>query len=193
MSNLIATTLAGQLTGDNLIKVAAGSVFKYPGAILQTLYIRSDNRAAWASPASGNGTTITDLNITITPKLSTSILLMTWMINGEMGENNVFLVHENGALITASGYEAYNTVSGNVNYSGVVSAKYDGDNNSTPNNYCIQYYVSAASTASRTYAPAVRSASGAAQTFFLNRTTNSVGSDTLENMISTGVIMEIGQ
>jgi len=193
MSNLIATTLAGQLTGDNLIKVASGSVFKYPGAILQTLYIRSDNRAAWASPATGDGITITDLNITIAPKLSSSILLITWMINGEMAENNVFLVHENGVLITASGYEAYNTVSGNVNYSGVVSAKYDADNGSTPNNYCLQYYILAGSTASRTYAPAVRSTSGAAQTFFLNRPTGSVGADGNENTISTGVIMEIAQ
>jgi hypothetical protein len=193
MSNLVATTLAGQLSGDNLIRVAAGSVLRYPGSILQTVYARTDNRVAYASPISGNGTTITDLNLTITPKFANSIMLITWMINGEVGENNVFVIHQDGALITTAGYEGYNDIAGNVRWSGFISFKYDADVSSTPSNLNIQYYIPAGSTLSRTYAPAIRSSNSTAQTFNLNRATAGVGQDTWENAISTGVIMEIAQ
>jgi hypothetical protein len=193
MSNLVATTITGQLGGGDLIRVAAGSVLKYPGSILQTVYARSDNRVAYTSPISGDGTTITDLNISITPRSADSILLVNWMINGEVGENNVFVIHQNGALITTTGYEGFNNVAGNLRWSGFVSFKYDTDVSSTPSNFSIQYYVLAGTTTTRTYAPAIRSANGTAQTFNLNRTTAGIGSDTLENMISTAVVMEIAQ
>jgi len=193
MSTIILTTLQGTSESSYMVSVVAGNTFRYPGAIVQTKYTRSDTRTTYASPATGNGTTITDLNITVVPKFSTSLILLTWMINGEIGENNVFLIHQDGSLITTSGYEAYNNVVGNLAYSGFVSARYDADVSTTPQNYSIQYYVPAASITSRVYAPAIRSASGAAQTFYLNRPVASSGADGQEVAISTGIAMEIAQ
>ena len=193
MSSLIVNSLISTTRANNIISVASTSTLKFPGAIVQTKYVRSDNRTTYSSAASGNGTSITDLNLVITPKFDSSIMWITWMINGEIGENNVFLVHQDSALITTSGYAGYNATVGNNRWTGFVSAKYDTDVNSTPQNYNIQYYIPAASTSSRTYAPAIRSANGTAQTFYLNRAVGAVGQDNYENMISTGVVMEIAQ
>lgn len=193
MSKVVLTTLQGTSESNYMVSVVSGNTFKYPGTVVQTKYVRSDTRTTYTSPASGNGTTITDLNLTIVPKFSNSLILLTWMINGEIAENNVFLVHQDGSLITTTGYEAYNNVVGNVYYSGLISGRYDADLASTPQNYNLQYYVPAGSTSSRTYAPAVRSASTGAQTFYLNRTANSTGTDGYEVGISVGIAMEIAQ
>jgi hypothetical protein len=60
-------------------------------------------------------------------------------------------------------------------------------------NWRIQYAVLASSTASRTYAPAIRSSNGSAQTFYLNRPAGSTGTTNYENTVSTGIVMEIAQ
>lgn len=193
MSNLVVGNLLGYTSADNFITMSPGHTLKYPGALIQTVYARTDARSSYASPASGNGTTITDLNISITPKFSDSLLLITWMMNGEIGENNVFVIHQDGALITTTGYEGYNNVAGNSRWSGFVAARYDADVATTPQNYTVQYYVPAGSTASRIYAPAVRAANATAQTFFLNRCAGSTGADGNEVQISTACVMEIAQ
>ena len=53
------------------------------------------------------------------------------------------------------------------------------------------YSQIAGSTASRTYAPAVRGSGGTAYTFALNRTLGSIGADNFENTVSTGIIYEV--
>ena len=141
----------------------------------------------------GNGTTITVLNLTITPKFANSMLVMSWMINGEVGENNMFLIHRDGVLITDTGYESYNTISGNVRYSGFTPSYYDANNSSTPRSSCIQYAIPAYTTNARTYAPAVRGSGATALTYYLNRTVASTGADNQEQTISTGILMEISQ
>src|SRR5688572_8739545 len=86
-----------------------------PGAVVQTVYTRSDTRTTYASNTTGNGTTITELNVTIAPRYSNSIIIVNWMINGEIHQDNVFLIHKDGALQTNPA--GYNTSSGNVRYS----------------------------------------------------------------------------
>lgn len=193
MSRLVVSQIQGTLANNNTVSLAPGNTFNVPGLIVQTVYARTDVRATYASNPTGNGTTITDMNITITPKFSTSLLLINWMINGEMHQDNVFLAHQGGALITTAGYQGYNNASGNVRWSGLASAYYDVDENSTADGWIIQYAVPAASTTVRTYAPAVRSSSSGTYTFALNRTLGQVGQDSYENMISTGIIMELAQ
>jgi hypothetical protein len=193
MSQLIASSLTGIAALGWAIGVESNSYLYQPGTILQTVYVRTDTQTTYSSAASGNGTTIAALNTAITPKRADSLLLCTWMINGEIGENNVFLVHRDGALITTAGYESYNSQAGNQRWSGMVSAFYDIDVNSTPSNYYFQYAVPAGSTAATVYAPAIRSSNSNAQTFFLNRTTGSAGTDGYEIMVSTGMIQEIAQ
>ena len=193
MSQLIVSSLTGRAARGWAIGVEPNSYLYQPGTILQTVYARTDVQTTYASPVSGNGTTISALNITIVPKRADSLLLCTWMINGEIGENNVFLVHKDDVLITTAGYEAYNPVAGNQRWSGLMSAFYDNDQSSTPSNWYLQYAVPAGSTASAVYAPAIRSSGAAAQTFFLNRTVSSAGTDSYEIMVSTGMIQEIAQ
>lgn len=181
--------------GTGAISVATGHKLYQPGTIVQTVWARSDTQTTYSSAASGNGTAITALNLTITPKFSSSILMISWMVNGEFqgaAWDNVFVIQKDGALITTAGYEGYNSLGGNNRWSGFTGGTYDNDAASTPENYRIQYWIPAGSTTSQTFAPAVRSASATAYTFYLNRT---VGAPTAsyEVMISTGMIQEIAK
>jgi len=113
------------------------------------------------------------------------------MINGELHQDNVFLIHQNGSLITTSGFEGYNANGGNNRWSGYCSAFYDRNEDTTPSNWNIFYTCPASSTSSRTYAPAVRASGGSAYTFSLNRCLNSAAQDNIENMVSIGIIHEV--
>lgn len=193
MSTLSVGNLQGLPTNSNVITIPTGHVLYAPGMIAQVKYFRSDVRTTYASNNSGNGTTITELNLTITPKFANSLLLMQWMINGELHHDNVFLVHRDGSLITTTNYTGYNSVAGNVQYSGVMSSAYDSDHNSTSSNWFLQYAAPAVSTTATTFAPAVRASDATSYTFSLNRTLGSAGQGSYENTISTGTIWEIMQ
>lgn len=163
----------------------------YPGTIIQTVTVRSDTRTTYSSLTTGNGTTITALNITITPLYASSTLIIQWMINGECGNDNVLLIHQNGNLITTSGQEGYNNNAGNQRWSGYASAFYDRDDGSTPSNWNIMYSCPAGNTTSRTYAPAVRSSSGSASTLALNRTLTEGTENYRESMVSFAIAYEV--
>lgn len=193
MSTLRIGNLEGLADNNNVITIPAGHKLYVPGMVAQAKYVRTDARSTYTSAVSGNGTTITDLNISITPKFANSLLIMTWMINCEFHQDNVFLVHKDGALVTTTGYEGYNNLAGNNRWSGVATPAYETDQNSTPINTYIQYAIPAGSTSSATYAPAIRASGGTAYTLYLNRTQGSAGADIYEVGISTGVIMEVMQ
>jgi hypothetical protein len=169
-----------------------GSVYT-PGHVVQVQTVRSDSRTTISSNNSGNGTTITQLNLSITPKFANSKLIMQWMINGEHHQDNLFLIHKDGSLITNSGEQGYNSESGNVRWSGIASGFYDQNESTTPSNWFIQYECIAGSTATQVFAPATRSSTGTNFTFYLNRTFASTGADANETMISNGTIWEIAQ
>jgi hypothetical protein len=148
--------------------------------------------ATYSSANSGNGTTISDLSMTISPKSANSILIMEWMITGEMHLNNGFVIHKNGSLITTAGQEGYNNVSGNVRYSTLHPALYDNNNESTPSNNRLTYQCIAGTTSAITFAPAVRATGATAYTFYLNR---AMGSGTVaytgqEQNVSYGYLFE---
>jgi hypothetical protein len=105
----------------------------------------------------------------------------------------VFVIHKNGSIITTSGETGFNSETGNNRWSGVVSLDYDANDASTPSNYYIQYSCLAGSTTSQTFTPAVRSSATSNTTFFLNRPISALGENAYENMISTGMVMEIAQ
>jgi len=191
----VALTSLVNPAGTGAVSVATGHKLYQPGTIVQTIWARTDTQTTFSSAASGNGTAITNLNLTITPKFATSILLISWMVNGEFSGaawDNVFVIQKGGSLITTSGYEGYNSLGGNNRWSGFVGGAYDNDASSTPENYRIQYWIPALETTSQTFAPAVRSASATAYTFYLNRTV-SAPTASYEVMISTGMIQEIAQ
>lgn len=182
-------------TTVNLLKSYNGSAWTQvvpSGSVLQTVIKRSDTRTTYAANNSGNGTTVSELNLTITPRFASSIIICDWVIGGEMHQDALYVIHKDGSLITTAGNEGYNNVIGNARYSGMISGFYDQNEDSTPSNWKIRYVDSTTlSTASRTYAPAVRGSGASNYTLALNRTLNSSASDNYESMVSYGVAMEI--
>jgi hypothetical protein len=187
--------IVGQLQGvSNTITMPAGHAFAAPGGIIQVIYRRTDARVNFAAPISGNGTPVTDLAVGIAPKKANSLILLRWMVNGEMHHDTVFTLQISGDLISIPGYEGYNAVSGNVRWSGIATGRYDRDVNSTPNNWYIQYVIPANNTNFRSYNLGVRSSSGAAYIFSLNKPTNDTApAQSYEALISTGVALELAQ
>ena len=182
------------LRTDTIQTVAGKTILNGTGSIIQTVYVRSDTRTNFASGPSGDGTTITPLGLTITPTNANSRIICQWMINGELHQDNVILIHRDGSLITTAGEEGRNSISNN-RWIGYASGFYDQNEDSTSSNWVIMYSQIAGSTATRTYAPAVRSSSSATYAFYLNRTIGSTdaGEDAYERMVSTGVLYEVVQ
>ena len=180
-------------SGNTVANASASGQFYYPGSVVQVQTVRSDSRTTIASNYPGDGTTITQLNLSITPKFANSKLIMQWMITGELNHDNVFLIHKNGSLITTAGETGYNSESGNERWSGFAPAYYDNDTSSTPSTWFIQYHCISGSTAAQTFAPAVRSSLTSSFTFFLNRPSISTGANGQETSVSTGTIWEIAQ
>ena len=193
MSELSVGQLKGLTVNSNTITVPSGHKLYAPGTVVQVATVRSDTRTTYSSSTSGNGTAVTELALTIIPKFSNSLLACQWMINGEIHQDNVFLIHRDGALVTTSGQTGYNSAVGNSRHSGYASGYYDQNEDSTPSNYFIQYFATANSTASTTITPAVRSSSATTYTLALNRTIANASQDAYESMVSTGIIWEIAQ
>lgn len=192
MSRLVVNNIEASKYAGGVISVTPDSIVKSPGMVVQTKFVRSDRRIQYAAPASDiNGVTIVDLNLTIVPKFPDSLLIMEWMINGEIHHDTLFMVHRDGRIITDAGYEAYNRESGRQVWSGMVAGVYDNDTNSTPANFFLQYAIPAFNTSPRTYAPAVSGSGTAGYTLSLNRTNLNFGQAAYETMISTGMIMEV--
>jgi hypothetical protein len=193
MSAVSLTGLSPE-SGD-AVSLASGALLHSPGLVVQTVYARTNARTTYSSPNSGNGVTVTDLNLTITPKFATSMLIMQWMINAEWitAWDNVFVIHRNGALITTAPFQGYNQFGGNSRWSGVAAGMYDNNNDSTMANYFLQYAMPADTVTEQTFAPAVRSASGTNYTFYLNRCVASTGADNYEVAVSSGIIYEVAQ
>ena len=174
----------GPSTG-NTISLASGHNLHQEGKVIQTVYVRSDTRGAYTANNVGDGTAITPLRLTITPQRADSWIWLRWTVFYEMHHDTVFLVHQNGSLI------GYNTYSGNVRHSGILTPLYDNDYNSTPQNSTINWFVRAGSTTSRFYDLAVRSSSRGVYTFTLNRCNGSTGTDGYEVGVSFGFAREI--
>lgn len=192
MSRLTVSNIEGKLkNGVKTIEVENGSYIKQPNGVVQTITHRTDERASFSVPSSGNGTTISPLSASITPVFADSLLLITIMVNCETLHNSVFLIHTDGVLIEDAGYESYNSISGNARYSGIAAPYLDRNESSTPTNYFIQYAVPANDTTTRSYALAIRASSTASYMLYLNRTYDSLGGEYRETGISNITIMEI--
>lgn len=174
--------------GNRIVSTEGGAVVA-PGMVIQTVYVRTDLRAAYSSSNSGNGNPVTPLNLTITPKFANSLLLCQWMVNGELHQDNVWLIWKDGALAP----NGFNTSIGNIRTSGYVSAFYDQNEDTTPSNWKFIYADSPNSTSPVTYGLAVRSSSSANYTLALNRTLHDVTTDARESMVSVGFVQEIAQ
>ena len=193
MSKISVSSIEGTSASGGTISIAAGHKLYMPGSVVQVQTIRSDSRTTVSANNSGDGITLTQLNLSITPKFSTSKLVMQWVIQGEIHHDAIFLIHKNGSLITAAGEAGYNAEAGNTRWSGFSPSSYDQNQDSTPGTYTIQYFATAGSTSPAVFAPAIRGSGATSYTFSLNRVLGSSGQDNYENLVSTGIIWEIAQ
>lgn len=184
-------------TGNLLLRNEIQSLSNKPilrqsGSIIQTVYSRTNAVNTYSSPNTGNGTTITDLGITITPVNANNRIIIQWYVTYEVSNQSVFLIHRDGSLITDAGEEGYNpNFSSASRWNGYSISPFDTDTNSTPSNQFIMYSEIAASTTARTYALATRSSTASNHTFCLNRTVNAAAQDDFERGVSSVVAYEV--
>lgn len=180
------------------IALQSPSYITSPGAPIQMLYYRTDERSTWSAPVGDPSVAnrVLPIGLTITPKKANSLIVMTWMINGEIHWDTQWVIYLNNLPINTAGYQGYNaSPATSGRWVGYVAGIYDaaGDTNSTMEHYFIQYSIIPNTTSTLTFYPAIKSSSGTAYTFYLNRTAGALGQDSYENAISTGVIQEIAQ
>lgn len=173
--------------GTVLSRVDSLGEFVHPGTLLQFTNIRVDTLATYTGGASGNGTEITLLNQTITPRRSDSKLLIYWEVQGEAHWDGTFVIWKNGSIMS----NGYNTAVGNQRWSGYATFPYDPDFSTTPQRMILTFIDTPNTTTPVTYSIAYRSSNGSSQTFQLNRPIASAGTDGHEVAVSMGYIMEI--
>jgi len=181
-------------TDTNRVTVWTGTVWRGlaydPGQHIGFTFTRSDTITSYTAPTGLTPIAISELNMTITPKQSTSLMLVEWQVSYEGSNNITFVIMKNGVLAS----NGYNTVSGNVQWSGYAQNAYDVDNNSTPVTTVIRYVDSnVGSLTAQTYGIGLRSSTGTGQAFFLNRNTNNTGQNDYETNVSMGTVTEIAQ
>jgi len=181
-------------TDTNRVTVWTGTVWRGlaydPGQHIGFAFSRTDANTTYSSSTGLTPTVITELNVTITPKQSNSIILVEWQISGEFHHDNAYVIMKNGTIAS----NGYNTVAGNIQSSGYANSNYDVDNSTTPHTMQIRYVDSNVnSLTAQTYGIGIRSAAGTAQTFFLNRSVSGGSGTSNEVAVSMVTATEIAQ
>jgi len=155
-----------------------------PGVPVQFVSEQVHDRVAFSTAES---THISPLDISITPHFSNSKIYLIWRIEYEVHHDANFRIYRDSTLI------GYNTVSGNVQWSGVTASSYDQDTNSTPAQSIITWIDEPNTTSSVTYKVYMKRSGTANWSFFLNRSAGSSGANAKENGVSQKTAMEIAQ
>ena len=178
------------LIKTNTIQTLAGrNILTNNGPVIQVNTVMTERKNSLSSPNSGNGTPLRDLTIGITPTASSSRLIVEFMIMGELHQDNVWLIHRNGGLVTTSGEQGRNSTNNN-RWMGYASGWYDRNESSTPSCWYLLYHCIANTTGYTYFCPAVRSSSTGNYTFYQNRTVNSWGGDSYETGLCSATIYE---
>jgi len=168
--------------GGGKVTLAVASV---GGGIVQVKTISTRANTIYTAPTTGDGIEITELQIVMTPKKSGNKIILEWVVNGEAGQDTVYIVTRNGTKLP-------NTTDGsNSVWAGVAVSAYDLDIASTPNNMVVKIIDEDTLNVESTYRLLLRSSSGAPVGLYLNRTVNSTGTYSYETTLSVGTAMEI--
>lgn len=155
------------------------------GDVVAMAAVQTRVQTTYTAPISGDGTEITPLRITMTPKKAGNQVVLEWVVNGEMHYNAVYVVTRNGVKL------AETTNAGNSMWAGVTAQPYDVDVASTPDNAVVKIVDMDSLAVPTTYELRVRSSTTSALTMYLNRTVNSMGADSQEAGLSVGTATEI--
>ncbi|MBT9170378.1 MAG: hypothetical protein DDT18_00719 [Actinobacteria bacterium] len=155
------------------------------GTIANVVTVQTRGQGLFAAPISGNGTAITPLNLTITPKRAGNRIILEWIVNGEGHWDVAYIVTRNDILL------ADTTNAANDRWACIVTQPYDTEVNSTPDNAVVKTIDMNSLGVLSTYRLHVRSSGPTAHTLFLNRTAGSFSIDSHETCLSTGIAAEI--
>ena len=130
----------------NLVRSESGvDLAGVPGTVCDAFYTMSANvhQIRSTDNTTNNGTRIPDLILTIKPKRTTNIILCEWSLFGEIQNDTCFIIQKRvnfgtWTVPTNAGEEGYNSVGGNVYWSGIQSGWHDSDNASTPTTNTIK-------------------------------------------------------
>jgi hypothetical protein len=184
-----AVTLNSTLGVTGLATI--GSV-RSTGVVTQVIHKRVDTKVTYAIPGyvagtTANGVFIAALDTTITPKFSTSKVLVNMCISFEVHNDTIFKLYRVvGGVSTEIGRNSTDA----QNWSGIWHPGYDFDNNSTPTTNTYFFYDTPNTASAVTYRLMCQSSGIGATTFFLNRTVNSAGSATFGEVAISQVLLQ---
>ena len=158
-----------------------------PGVPVQIVSKVYKKQVAYGSTNSDRN--IKELDISIKPKFANSRILLHWMINGELHQDVVIRVARDGSYII----HGYNETQGTNQWSGVACGGYDLNEDSTPENYCIDTYDEPGGTNTYNYQIYIGSSSTGSYPAYINRTYISGASNAHEAGICFMSATEIAQ
>jgi hypothetical protein len=135
-----------------------------PGVPVQIVSNVYKKQVAYGSTNSDRN--IKELDISIKPKFANSRILLHWMINGELHQDVVIRVARDGSYII----HGYNETQGTNQWSGVAAGGYDLNEDSTPENYCIDTYDEPGGTNTYNYQIYIGSSGTSSLPAHINRT-----------------------
>jgi len=157
-----------------------------PGVPVQFVSAQVHDKVAYSS-TSVPFHHVSPLDISIKPRFSNSKIYLMWRIEYESLNNLVFRIRRNSTEI------GYNIESGDVQWSGVSTASYDNNFDSTPQQAMITWIDSPNTTSTVTYKVYAHKSGGTGRAFYLNRTEDSSGKGEFETGVSQKTAMEIAQ
>lgn len=149
--------------------------------------LQTRSQATYTTSTSGDGVEITPLNITLTPKKAGNMVILEWVMHGEVYNDNVFLVKRNGVLL------ADTTNATNNRWAGITTPDYESNEDSTPMTKTIRIADMNSLATATTYSLLIRSSGVTAYTVALNRPISSTGQDHYEAGLSTVTATEVYQ
>lgn len=157
------------------------------GTVAQVVMAQTRDQETFATANTGNGTIVTPLTLTISPKAAGNRIILEWVVNGEAHHNTVYLASRNGDLLPGS------TDANNSRWAGIAAHPFDDNQNSTPSNVVVRIIDMDSLAAESAYELRVRSSDGNNRSFHLNRPFGSAGADGFETGLSVGTATEIWQ
>lgn len=177
----LANTVANINTNIN-------NITAIPGTIANVVTVQTREQWTYSTPISGNGTEITPLKLTLTPKKAWNKVILEWIINGEINDvNSVYIVTRNWVLLTDT------TNASNNRWAWITAQPHDTNYASTPDNAVVKIIDNNTLWVESNYELRVRSSNWTANTLYLNRTVSSVWADGYETSLSTWIATEIWQ
>ena len=162
-----------------------GATSNIIGTVASVNMLQTRTQDSYTAATTGDGTVITPLNITFTPKQAGNKVILEFTINGEGQDNTIFLVSRNDVLLTDT------TNASNNRWAGIAVGDHDGNAANTPNEVSVRILDLNTLATESTYKVQVRATGSTTKTYRLNRAYASAGADGKEAMLSVVTATEI--